>query len=216
MLSEDVIERNKQEFLSILEKAVTSREGANWEGLKKKLESSDFFTAPASTKFHSCFKGGLCLHSLITYDNMKNLVQVKGFGEIIPEDTIAIVALLHDMSKINNYTITSRNKKVYSESGSKFDELGRFDWVAEQAYAVLPDEERFLYGNHEETSEYMVRTFIPLRYEESIAILHHHGGQGFDSCQNQVASKIMGRYPLTTFLHLSDMMAVYIDENLLV
>ena len=62
MLSEDQITRNKEQFISLL-RGVT-REGSNIEGLINKLCSSDFFTAPASTKYHGAFKGGLCRHCL--------------------------------------------------------------------------------------------------------------------------------------------------------
>lgn len=212
-LSKEAIEKNKEAFLTLLEKAVNNRPNANWEALKNKLENSDFFIAPASVKYHSCFKGGLCLHSLLVYDNMINLVKAKGYENIISEDSITIVALLHDISKMNTFTTSVKNKKVYSENGSKYDEMGNFDWVAEKSYARKPDEELFFYGNHEETSEFMIRTFIPLSYEESIAVLNHMGGTGYDSCQGYIAQRNMSRYPMVTFLHIADTLATYVDEN---
>jgi len=213
-LSPEVIEENKNTFLSILEPIVLGRPGANWEGLKTKLLESDFFSAPASTKYHAVYEGGLCDHSLNVYYNLCSLVKNKHLENEITPDSIAIVALLHDFSKINFYTKTARNKKVYYPAGTKHDELGKFDWVSELSYTTLPDEERFIYGNHEETAEFMVRSFIPLTYIESAAILCHHGGMGYDSTQGGMASKVMAKYPLATLLHIADVISVYIDEKL--
>lgn len=213
VLAEEIIQENKATFLEILEKAVKNREGANWERLEAKLSSSDFFTAPASTKYHAAYRGGLCDHSLNVYYNMCSLVKSKHLEEKISEDSIAIVALLHDMSKINSYILGARNKKVYSDCGSKHDELGKFDWVSEMEYIYVADEDRFIFGNHEETSEFMIRTYIPLTYEESAAILNHHGGMGWDSCQGNIASKVMAKYPIAALLHTADMLSVYIDEK---
>ena len=99
---------------------------------------------------------------------------------IIDEESIVICALLHDMSKMNFYEKTFKNVKVYSEYGSKRDEGGTFDWVAQASYKTVDVEKRFLYGNHEETSEFMVRQYIPLKLEESVAILNHHFSMSYD------------------------------------
>ena len=210
-ISDDVIEENKNTIIELL--SSIKREGSNISGLIYKLESTDFFTAPASTKYHNCFKGGLADHSLNVYYNLKSLVRNKHLEEEIPEESIIICGLLHDISKMNLYKVISRNKKVYSDTGAKQDNLGRFDWVAEQSYAIKDNKEIFHYGNHEETSEYMIRCYIPLTLEESIAILHHHGGKGFDSTQQNI-SYIMSTHPLLTLLHCSDLISTFTDENM--
>lgn len=207
------IEENKKKFITLLRETIT-REGADVENLIAKLENSDFFYAPASTRYHANFKGGLCQHSLNTYNNLKGLVYSKGFEEIISEETIVICGLLHDFSKINCYVPSIKNKKEYYEAGSKRDENGNYDWVSEKCWVMLPDKERFMYGNHEETSEFMIRSFIPLTHEESAAILNHHGGVGYDSTQGNTAAKVMARYPLAAFLHLADMLSTFIDEKI--
>ena len=129
----------------------------------------------------------------------------------IPEESIIIVSLLHDISKMNYYEISYRNKKQYSDYGTKRDAGGNFDWVVEQSYEIIPKENRFIFSNHETTSEFMVRTFIPLTLEESVAILHHHGGVGNDSQPGAVNA--FGRYNLPVLLHLADMLATYVDEK---
>lgn len=188
------------------------RPGADIEGLINKLKESDFETAPASTKYHNCFIGGLLDHSLNVYYNLESLVRNKQLEDIIPKDSIIICGLLHDISKINFYERGFRNKKVYSQDGSKWDDLGRFDWVSEECWNVRPEKDRFIYGNHEETSEFMVRQYIPLKVAESVAILNHHAGQGHDST-NMNISGLFHRYPLANLLHVADMIATFTDEN---
>ena len=204
------IEDLRNEFCSILRKV--NRQNADIEGLITKLTYSQFFTSPASTKYHNAFEGGLVDHSLNVYYNLKSLVNAKHLTEEIPEESIIICGLLHDISKMGYYEKSIRNKKVYSESGSKFDTLGNFDWVSEEVYSKIPDKERFVYGNHEETSEFMVRQYIPLKLSESIAILNHHGGKGYDSTGIDI-SPMYCRYPLANLLHVADMIATYTDER---
>lgn len=209
--SEEYIESNKKTFIDLLRNI--KRDGANIEGLISKLESSDFFVAPASTSWHNAIKGGLVDHSLNVYYNLKSLVKNKHLEEVIPEETIIVCSLLHDLSKMNFYEKSIRNIKVYSDTGSKYDNLGRFDWVSEEVYKVVHESKRFQYGNHEENSEFMIRCFIPLTLEESIAILHHHGGKGFDSTQQNI-SYIMSKNPLLTLLHAADMISTFVDESM--
>lgn len=206
------VKNNIKEEIETLLRSV-ARPNANIEGLINKLESSDFFTAPASTKYHNSYKGGLAEHSLNVYYNLKELVGLKGLKEIITDDNIIICGLLHDISKINFYEISYMNKKVYHEYGSKFDELGRFDWQSVPSFKTKPVTERFVFGNHEENSEFMVRTFIPLELSESVAILNHHGGMGYDSIPISTISDKYNRFPLASLLHMADFMAAYIDER---
>lgn len=208
--TDERIAEMKNVFISLINSI--NRQGMRKEELLKKLESSDFYYAPASTKFHNCVRGGLLDHSLNVYYNLKSLVERKGLTDYISEDSIKIVGLLHDIGKINNYKIYYKNEKKYSDYGSKRDEGGKFDWVAVQGYTTVDDSEKFIYGNHEQTCEYMLRTYIPLTYVESSAILHHHGGKGWDSAQDNVDG-VFSRYPLAVLLHVADMISAYVDES---
>lgn len=209
--SDEVLSKLKTDFINLLQ--TINRPNANIDGLIQKLESSDFFRAPASTRFHNAFKGGLLEHSLNVYYNLRYLVEVKGLKEYISEESIIICGLLHDMAKINFYEPSSRNRKVYHDNGTKYDELGRFDWVAEFSYKIKDAQDRFVFGNHEETSEFMIKTYIPLSVDESVAILNHHGGMGYDSIPPATISDKYNRYPLSSLLHMADFLATYIDEN---
>lgn len=209
--AENVRLANKQEFIDLL--STITRPNARIEELIRKLEGSDFFEAPASTRYHSAYKGGLVEHSLNVYYNLKNLVEMKGLQGIIPIESIIICGLLHDLSKMNFYEVTYKNEKIYREDGSKFDNLGRFDWESKQAYKIRDAKDRFIFGNHEETSEFMIKTYIPLTVAESVAILNHHGGMGYDSIPISTISDKYNRYPLSSLLHMADFLATYIDES---
>lgn len=213
-LTEDMIEQNKIEFLRLIESLKDIRDEkyisySRIDDLIDFLNRSDFFYAPASSKYHGAYEGGLCEHSLQVYHTLKKLVELKSMP--IGEDSIIICGLLHDFSKTNTYIKTSINKKVYSDYGSKWDELGKFDWVAELGYKIDYDH-KFIYGNHEETCEYMIRYYLPLKQEESVAILHHHGGMGYDSTKMDI-TPVYSQYPLATLLHSADLLCTFIDQG---
>ena len=202
------IEENKKRFIELLRS--TDREGV--DSLIDYLENkTDFFTAPASTKYHGNVEGGLCAHSLLVYDYL-NKINQSVVTDAYPEDTIKIVSLLHDLAKVNLYQKTTFNKKVYSSNGSKSDAGGRFDWVTEEGWRTIDSKDKFIFGNHEATSEFIVRQFIPLHIEESVAILHHHGGLGWDSIPKEAIGDIYSRYHIAMYLHTADMYAAFVEE----
>jgi len=166
------------------------REGA--PALLSWLDSTDFFTAPASTKYHCSHEGGLCEHSLNVW---YRLIKKPSSVEYQPE-TLAIVSLLHDVCKANFYKAEMRNTK---------DEKG--NWVKVPYYTV---EEAFPFG-HGEKSVFLIERFIRLTEEEAVAIRYHMGGfsekPGDYSCGAAFA-----KYPLALHLHESDLEATYLDE----
>ena len=97
----------KEEFLNLLR--TVKREGI--ENLIEFLEKSDFFTAPASTRFHGNFEGGLAEHSLKVYEILKHKVENNIKGIKTEEESIIIIGLLHDICKTNFYKIDYRNAK---------------------------------------------------------------------------------------------------------
>ena len=108
-----------EEFKRILKS--TNREGI--DSIIKWLDESDFKVAPASTQYHSSIKGGLLLHSLQVYYHMYDFNNLIQFFDI-PNDTIAIVALLHDVCKVDSYNVSYRNTK--NENGSNFQGMTAF------------------------------------------------------------------------------------------
>ena len=208
MISPDIMNENKEQFLELV--GGIEREGFSKDDLVELLTNSDFFIAPASTKYHGAYPGGLCEHCLDVYKELK-MLSSKFPQYFYEEDTLRIVSLFHDISKTGLYKKDIRNKKFYHENGSKFDNLGLFDWVSEEVYSV-DHEHKFIYGNHEQTSEFLVRQYLPLTIEESVALLHHHGGMGWDSSQVNITD-IFNKYPLALLLHIADMLASYLDQN---
>ena len=147
----------REEFLDIFHRYVTrpgSEKLLDWLDTK-----TDFFTAPASTRFHGAYDGGLCAHSLNVYRVLRS-----SFFEpdTDTEETYAIVALLHDLCKANFYKKGTRNVKN--------DETGK--WEKVPSYSV---EDMFPYG-HGEKSVFLIERFMKLKVEEAVAIRWHMGG----------------------------------------
>ena len=196
---EKTVDDNKKEYIDII-KTHVKRDGVN-ELLDYLENHSDFFVAPASGRRHSCFEGGLCFHSLNTYKRFKsNIIQEYGeiYTETISDESIAIIALLHDVCKVNTYTVDYRNQKVDGQ------------WIQVPYYAYnnsLP------YG-HGEKSVYIINGFIRLTREEAMAINWHMGG--FDPRVQATTdmSEAFGRFPVAVLFHVSDLEATYLDEKL--
>lgn len=160
---------------------------------------TDFFTAPASTKYHGNYRGGLLEHSLNVYDALKKLNSL--FPDLnISEESIAICALFHDLCKANYYTESTRNVKD--------DATGKWSKVP---YYTTDDQ--FPIG-HGEKSVILLMKYIKLNDDEIYAIRWHMGG--FDSATkggDYGESKAYENCPLAVMLHLADMMASYLMES---
>jgi hypothetical protein len=191
--------RFKQIFTDVVIEGTTNMGRPNANEFLDWLQTTDFFTAPASTKYHGAFDGGLLAHSLAVYDNLvhKN------------EQSRAIVALLHDLCKANFYKKVWKNVKVYCENGSKWDKGGKFEWEQNEGYEV---EDQLPYG-HGEKSVYMISQRMGLTEEEAMAIRWHMGG--FDSTvragEFHGINQTFEKYPLAVNLHCADIRATYID-----
>ena len=126
----------KERFLTVYKETVTR---AGSDSLLDWLEHSDFFVAPASTKYHGCYEGGLLQHSLNVYDCLKIGIEAAGLQGVYSEETIAIVSLMHDLCKVNYYKKGSRNVKD--------EETGQ--WYKKEVYEV---DEKFPCGEHADKS----------------------------------------------------------------
>ncbi len=213
MLTPEKIEQNKIEFLKLISEI--DIDGADTQGLVEFLDSGDFFEAPASTMYHSNFKGGLCQHSLNVYHNLVSLYnQYKSYLPYeYDKNTLLIVGLLHDISKTNYYEVYVANKKMYSDTGTKHDNMGKFDWFSEEAFKVRDVHDRFVAGTHEVNSMMLVGRYIPLSLEENLAIMHH---QAIPSEGEPIRdmSAILNKYPLITLLQMADYLSTFIFERM--
>jgi hypothetical protein len=198
-LNNYTIKQIKKSFLEIY--GNIKRDGA--DRLLDWLESTDFFTAPASTKYHLACEGGLCAHSVNVWQRLCKLVeneyeQTGNTLSFCSPETIAICGLLHDVCKANFYKTEMRNTK---------DENGR--WIQVPYYTV---DDQLPYG-HGEKSVYIISGFMKLTREEAMAIRWHMGG--FDDSVKGGGYAMNGaweKYPLGVLLHTADLMATYIDE----
>lgn len=201
------IEENKKLFLDL----VCSIERDGIKELVAFLEKSYFFTAPASTRFHCSLPGGLALHSLNVYHMFEHKCKSEPFKSILgdmPEDSRKIITLLHDVCKTYMYEIDYKNKKIYSDTGSKKDEKGRFDWAAVEYYTV---NDRVPYG-HGEKSVMMIEEYIKLQPFERYAIRWHMGFSEPKENWNTLGTAIE-KYPVILALHQSDLEATYLLEK---
>ena len=179
----------KDEFIQIFSNNI-HREGS--DALLRWLESTDFFTAPASTRYHSCHEGGLCEHSVNVFNRLTFLVSDPSTKPT--DETIAICGLLHDVCKANFYTVQMRNVK--NESGQ---------WEKKLYYTV---DEKFPFG-HGEKSVFLIERFMMLTPEEAVAIRFHMGEFEKDRSTSDAYSK----YPLAVILHIADEEATFLDEK---
>lgn len=194
----DVINMHKERFIELY-KTHIHREGSDklLEFLLSK--SSDFFDAPASTRFHGNYDGGLVEHSLNVYDCLVDYLsreRVKNTYKLnYTDESIAIVALLHDICKVNCYKKGTRNVK----------EDGVWKQVPTYEYNdTLP------YG-HGEKSVYMISGYMRLTREEAFAIRYHMGFAGSEEARNVGAAFEM--FPLAFALSTADMEATYFLEE---
>lgn len=179
----DSIQHDKEYFYTIVDTLHRDgvKEFCEW------LETTDFFTAPASHRFHESYKGGLLEHSLRVY---LELTRLAGLYSDIPfsSESLIITSLFHDVCKIGFYTTSTRNTKIDGK------------WTTVPYYAI---DEQYLFGGHGSKSVYLIQQYMKLEPDEAAAINTHMGPNGNDySCYNTYR-----KYPLAMLLHTADMVA---------
>ena len=183
----------KAEFLRIARRDI-SREGI--DSLLNWLEGTDFFTAPASTRYHGCREGGLVQHSLNVYSQLKKLCEFYAV-DTVSEESIAITALFHDLCKVGCYKTEMRGRKNKDNQ-----------WEQYPTYTFRED---FAYGGHGAKSVYLVQSFIWLSPDEASAINCHMGQ--WDASQYSNPTEVYCRNILAWLLHVADEAADFILEN---
>lgn len=177
----------KEQFIELLKS--TNREGI--ENLLAFLEKTDFYVAPASTKYHGAYKGGLLEHSMKIYEILKE--KIKNEKLDVKEDTIIISALLHDICKLNFYKVDYRNAK--NEKG---------EWEKVPYYTI---DDTIPYG-HGEKSVMMISEYIKLTNEEKYAIRWHMGFTEPKELYGTIGQAYK-KYPLALLLFEADLESTY-------
>ena len=179
----------KEQFRALLQSI--NREGM--DSLINFIEKTDFYKAPASTRFHGDYEGGLMEHSMKVYEILKEKVKHSSLEMDVSEDTLKIIALLHDICKVNFYKVDYRNAK---------NELGV--WEKVPYYTI---EDTIPYG-HGEKSVMMLTEYIKLTSEEKYCIRWHMGFSEPKELYNTLGAALK-KYPLALLLYEADLEATY-------
>lgn len=181
----------KDEFLKIYTENI-HRDGA--DKLLEWLKDSDFFTAPASAKYHGNHEGGLCEHSMNVWYRLGGTIETAKLNPAPSRETVAICGLLHDVCKANFYITSTRNVKN--------DETGQ--WERKPYYSI---DDKVPYG-HGEKSVYIISGFMRLTREEAFAIRFHMGDYS-----DRNVPQAFRLFPLALILHIADLEATFLDEK---
>lgn len=218
---------NNQERFEELMNIAAKRPG--WLDLMNYIQKSDFYTAPASSRFHLSCSGGLLQHSLNVYDALigrladtvetdEMALQVAGKTvATFKKETLVLVALLHDLCKTNFYTKEYKNQKTYDKEKVakaspyqvKKDNGGQFIWEQVSFYNV---NDKNPYG-HGEKSVMMTEEFMKLTMEERYAIRWHMGMGNATFNEIQAFNASCEKYPLVLLLHNADQEASHFMED---
>lgn len=192
MIDEIKLLENKNNYIKLLK----STNRYKVEDVIDWLESTDFFEAPASTMYHENYTGGLCEHSLKVYDNMIKLKEEFKFD--IDDEQIIIMALLHDVCKVNTYTKDKKNQKIGQ------------NWVTVDFWKRNDD---YPIGHGQKSIILIQKTGFILTDLEILSIVAHMNG--YDKSDLFNASNIYDKNELTIWLHLADMIATYKDRKII-
>lgn len=184
----------KEEFLNLAKRDI-HREGIN--ELLSWLQTTDFFTAPASSRYHGAFQGGLATHSMNVLCRLHTAIDCFGC-EGATTESVAIVALFHDLCKVGCYKVSTRNVKN--------DQTGQWEKVPFYKF-----EEDFPFGGHGSKSVYLVQHFMMLVPEEAAAINSHMGP--WDRQDYGKPGDVYEHNRLAWLLHVADEAATYIDKT---
>ena len=184
------VETVKAKFVELVKDKI---ERLGIRDLMQWLDGTDFYTAPASTRYHSNFEGGLVAHSLNVYIQLKKLCTT--YDCTASEESIAIVALFHDLCKVGCYKTVMRWRK---DSNNKWEQYPTYEF-----------KEDFSYGGHGSKSVFLLQSFIELFPEEASAINCH---MGVENNNGLAVNEVYKRNRLAWLLHVADEAAAFIME----
>jgi putative nucleotidyltransferase with HDIG domain len=172
--------KNKMDRITEYRDFMRSRSAQNLV-LSVDLDALGFFTAPASTKYHGAYEGGLFDHSLEVAKQLVNLTDKLGLEWASPNSPI-VVGLFHDLCKCDNYVwdIETNSYKYNPE-------------------IVLP--------GHGEKSVIMLQKLIPITDEEIACIRWHMGAYEKDPKMWEYYGRAVEIYPNVLYTHTADMIA---------
>ena len=168
--------------------------------LEKWLVNNGFFEAPASTKYHGAYPGGLYRHSACVADWLQDITDKMGYEWQRPESPF-IVGMFHDLCKIDQY------RRGQAQASASF---GGHDVAVYGAQAPAYEyNDKQLLAGHGAKSVMLLSQFMTLTEEEILAIRYHMGAYekddwtGFDLA--------IRKYPAVLWTHTADMLASKVD-----
>lgn len=205
---------NKAELIARFEAEMARVKRPGVDKLMDYIRKSDFYTAPASTKFHLSCESGLLQHSLNVLDTLRGLLDenqvnedgtemwfyiVAGHPVIqISDESLIIIALLHDICKTYFYSTSTRNVK--NEKTGKWEKVPFYT-----VNDLMP-------LGHGPKSAMLVKNYIKLTSEEMYAIWWHMGFTDQNTDTLSLTAAIQ-KYPIIWALHTADMMASSFMED---
>lgn len=198
---------NNKENIERFESLLRATGRRNIDVLLDRLQQTDLYSAPSSTRFHLSVPGGLLQHSLNVYDAMKDLLKDNTDGtfsamvagqpvETVTEDSISISALLHDVCKVNVYQTSKRWRKDDQNRWEQYDTY-EFD-----------DPEPF---GHGEKSVWLLSRIIRLKPAEAYAIRFHMGAAA--EKEERTFWNAVSKHPFVFSLHAADVFASQLMEE---
>ena len=204
---------SKETFEQIYQHFITRSGSA---ALLDYIETTDFFDAPASAKYHLSRKGGLATHPINVFHRLFRCM-MEEYHQSNPwsMESLAIISLLHDLCKINTYVPTCKNVKSYAvedlescdRRSIKHDDGGDFIWKSVQTFAF---DEDYTFG-HGEKSVYIIQQFMRLTPDEAQAIRYHMGA--WKNADTNDAGKVFEKNHLALWLSIADQLSTFIDEE---
>ena len=209
-------DKNIERFEQLMETIARDGKDELMEYIRNK---TDFYIAPASTQFHLSCEGGLLQHSLNVYDCLiakKQSPIWKRVFEEIPEESLIIMSLLHDLCKVNFYVKGTKNQKTYDPDKVaaadgwkiKHDDIGDFIWETVLRYEVNDT----MPLGHGEKSVMLINCFMKLKVYEIFAIRWHMGFSE-EKSQYKALGEAMEKYPIVLALHEADLEASKLLED---
>ena len=154
----------------------------------EELDTLGFFTAPASTKYHGAYEGGLFDHSLEVARQLVNLTDKLGLKWEV-ESAPYIVGMFHDFCKVDQYV--------------EADYLGDLSTVTGR-YEYNPD---IIIPGHGDKSVIMLQKYVTLTDEKIACIRWHMGAYERDPKMWEYYGKAIECYPNVLYTHTADMIA---------
>lgn len=191
MLEEEQRIKHKALFIELLK----STKRGNIDKIIAWLENdTDFFEAPASTRYHENYVGGLVEHSLKVYDAYKRLK--TAFTLDIDDKSIIIMSLLHDVCKTNCYVKSKKNVKVGQ------------NWVTEDYFAF---EDSTPIGHGQKSVILLLQKGLELSELETFSIVAHMGTYDKSECFDSTIT--YNKNELSIWLHVADFISTYKDRS---